>query len=300
MSKEKRPSQQKSVFANPAVLTALITVIGSIITTLIVTSTDIILKARQQAPTPPHSLNTETIATLPPPTATLSIVPPSEAPTVIFILAAPTDTPQPTPITPPLDCLERWQVVSSDETLTTGGTSAECSLANVPALGISTSRDGLLFGQNNFKKQGLFGLATAMPAEATIRLRVEMTVLTQGEFWIAVSDTPTPETNALIFALQPQNGEVRSYLNQTSTPNGRFYWEQLSSQVNFGTTPPYVYNFKFLMSGNKVSNEINLVTLPTQIVNLPKYLFLGYRNKSTLGSITMQVKVSNLQIEVNR
>ncbi len=127
-----------------------------------------------------------------------------------------------------------------------------------------------------------------------------MTVLTQGEFWIALSDTPTPESNALIFALQPQNGEVRYYLNQTSTPIGRIDWDQLSSQVNFGATPPYVYDFRVTISGNKVSNEINLIDLSSQIVNLPKYLFLGYRNKSTLGSVTMQVKISNLTIEARR
>lgn len=297
MSKENRPAKQ-TVFLNPVVLTALITVIGSIITTLIVTATDL-LKARQLSPASSTSISAAT-ATFPPPTATWSPIPPTEAPpTVTFTAPAPTDTP-PTPVTPPLDCLERWQVISSDETLTAPGSSPECSIAHLPGLGISASSLGLLFGQNNFKKQGLFGIATPVPGEATLRFRVEMTVLTQGEFWIALSDTPTPEANALIFALQPQNGEVRYYLNQTSAPNGRIYWDQLSSQVNFGAAPPYVYDFKVTISGNKVSHEINLIDLPSQIVNLPKYLFLGYRNKSTLGSVTMQVKISNLAIEARR
>ncbi len=299
MSKESRPSKQKSIFSNPTILTALITVIGSIITTLIVTGSEV-LKSRQQVSSQSNSL-TETTAALPPPSATWSAVPTSEAPpTATFTELPPTDTPQPTPVTPPLDCLERWQIVSSEEALATPGANEECRIANVPGLGISTSSDGLLFGQSNFREQGLFGLATALPAEATLRLRVEMTVLTQGEFWIAFSETPSPDTNALIFALQPQNGEVRSYSNQTSSPDGRYTWNQLSSQVNFGATPPYVYDFKVKISGNKVSNEINLVDLSSHIVNLPKYLFLGYRNTSTLGSVTMQVKVSNLEIESNR
>ncbi len=151
MSNGNRPSKQKSVFSNPAVLTALITVMGSIITTLIVTGSDT-LKSRQQALSFGNSL-AETSTALPPASATWSAPPPSEAPpTATFTDLPPTHTPQPAPVNPSLDCLEGWQIVSSEEALATPGASAECTVANIPGLGISVSSDGLLFGQNNFRK----------------------------------------------------------------------------------------------------------------------------------------------------
>ncbi|MFZ5909839.1 MAG: hypothetical protein ACOYYU_07485, partial [Chloroflexota bacterium] len=68
----------------------------------------------------------------------------------------------------------------------------------------------------------------------------------------------------------------------------------------FGEVPPYIYEFELTTSGNEVGGEINLIDLSSQIVNLPNYLFLGYRNKSTLGSVTMKVKVTKLEIELNK
>jgi hypothetical protein len=38
--------------------------------------------------------------------------------------------------------------------------------------------------------------------------------------------------------------------------------------------------------------------LPSQFVNLPKYLFLGYSKKSSLGSMTVQVEITDLLIEI--
>jgi hypothetical protein len=53
------------------------------------------------------------------------------------------------------------------------------------------------------------------------------------------------------------------------------------------------------ISGNKVSPQIHFANLPSQFVNLPKYLFLGYSKKSSLGSMTVQVEITNLKFELN-
>jgi len=300
MSKKNESSEEtKKPFSNPTVLAAIIGVIGTIIVTLITISPQIIaaLKPPTETVTPTSTVSSP--ATNTPVPATIESLPAAAS---TDTPPAPTETiaPSPTPVDPGITCLDRWEIISSEASLVAPGASGDCKVANIPGLGISTSNAGLLFGQGSFREQGLFGIATSIPANATIRLRVEMTTLTQGEFWIALSNTPQPDANVLIFAPQSQYGEVRYYLNQTETYNGRYYWEQLSSEVNFGEVPPYIYEFEFTTTGNEVDSEINLIDFSSQIVNLPNYLFLGYRNKSTIGSLTMRVKVTKLEIELNK
>ena len=101
-----------------------------------------------------------------------------------------------------------------------------------------------------------------------------------------------------IIALQTQLGDVRVYENQTNVFTGSYSWEQLSSDTGLADNLPYSYKIKFTTSGNKVDPQIHFFNLPAQIVNLPKYLFIGFNNKSTLGSVALQVEVSELTIEV--
>jgi len=298
MSKKNESSEEtKKPFSNPTVLAAIIGVIGTILVTLITTSPQIIAALKPPTETATSTVSIPATNTPVPvmieslPTATSTDIPPTPTETI---------APSPTPVDPGTTCLDRWEIISSEASLVAPGASGDCKVANIPGLGITTSNAGLSFGQGSFREQGLFGIATSIPANATIRLRVEMTTLTQGEFWIALSNTPQPDASALIFALQSQYGEARYYLNQTETYNGRYYWEQLSSEVNFGEVPPYIYEFVFTTTGNEVDSEINLIDLSSEIVNLPNYLFLGYRNKSTIGSLTMRVKITKLEIELNK
>ncbi|MFZ5909825.1 MAG: hypothetical protein ACOYYU_07415, partial [Chloroflexota bacterium] len=230
MSKKNASSEEtKKPFSNPTVLAAIIGVIGTIIVTLITTSPQIIAALKPPTETAtPTAIIPATNTPVPTmieflPTVTSTEIPPNPTETI---------APPPTPVDPGITCLDRWEIKSSEASLVAPGASGDCKVANVPGLGITTSNAGLLFGQSSFREQGLFGIATSIPTNATIRLRVEMSTLTQGEFWIALSNTPQPDANALIFALQPQYGEVRYYLDQTETYNGRYYWEQLSSEVN--------------------------------------------------------------------
>ena len=173
-------------------------------------------------------------------------------------------------------------------------------MAGIPGLGISTSGDELIFGQNNFREQGTFGISTSLPPGATISMKVKKGILTQGEFWIALSKEPNSESNMMIIAIQPEFGEVRVYVEQTNSTAGRFTWEQLVENTNYGDGPPYTYDIVLRTSGSMVDSRINAFDLPSQIVNLPKYLFIGYQNKSTLKSVSMNVTVSGLTIEVGQ
>jgi hypothetical protein len=300
MSKNSDSGEEtKKLFSNPTVLAAIIGVIGTAIVALITASPQIIA-----ALNPP----TETAI----PTSTVSI-PPTSTPipteTEALSTAAsteipptPTETtvPSPTPVDPGIACLDRWEVISSDPDLASPDSRDGCATAGIPRLGISTSGSELIFGQNNFREQGTFGISTSLPPAATIRMKVKRGVLTQGEFWVALSNEPSPESNMMIIAIQPEFGEVRTYVDQTNSAVGRYTWAQLVEDTNYGNGPTYTYDLILRTSGSIVDSRINFFELPSQIVNLPKYLFIGYQNKSTLGSVSISITVSNLTIEVEQ
>jgi hypothetical protein len=295
-SKSHKPAQ-KSIFQNQTVVITLITVAGAIITGIIAISPQLLSAAR--APEPTATIIEPTATTFVPPTETPEPVQPTET---ITASPAPTDTPSPsptpTPINPPISCLDRWQVISSNPELAETSGAGNCALSNIPDLGISASRNGIGIGINSFREQGTFGITTPLPVDATISLSVDLIVLTRGEFWIALSNTPSLENRMMILAFEPNSGGVRFYNDQTSRFSNKYEYRNLLTNTSLSSGPPYTYNITFRIGGNSVSPRIHFTNLPAQIVNLPKYLFIGYNNKSTLGSMTLQVEISDLVVEV--
>jgi hypothetical protein len=224
------------------------------------------------------------------PTDTATEIPPTPTETI---------TPSPTPVDPGIACLDRWQVISSNPDLAETNSSGDCAQASVPGLGISASRAGVSFGINNFREQGTFGIATSLPTDATVTLQVKFLVLSQGEFWIALSNTPSPENKMMILALQPNTGEVRFYSDQTSRFSNKYNYRDLLTNTTLSSSLPYTYNITFAISGNRVSPRIHFTNLPPQTVNLPRYLFIGYNKKSNQGSMTIQVEISDLVVGVD-
>jgi hypothetical protein len=280
---------------------ALIGVIGTIIAAIISVSPAWIqlvtkptetaiptLTATSPSASPPTLTPTEELAT-----NTATEIPPTATETV---------TPSPTPVDPGIACLDRWQVISGNPSgnpdLVETTSQGDCAQASVPALGISASRAGVSFGINNFREQGNFGIVTSLPTDATVTLQIKFLVLTQGEFWIALSNTPNPENNMLILALAPNTGEVRFYSDQTSRISNARDYSSLLTNTTLTSSLPYIYNITFRISGNRVTPRIHFTDLPSHSVNLPKYLFIGYNKKSTLGSMTVQVDISNLTVDV--
>lgn len=296
-SKSRKPAQE-SIFQNQTVVIAIITVVGAIITGIIAVSPQLLSAPR--APEPTATVIEPTATTFVTPTETLEPVQPTET---VTASPAPTDTPSPsptpTPINPPISCLDRWQIISSNPDLAETASQGDCAQASIPGLGISTSRAGVSFGVNNFREQGTFGIATTLPTDATVSLQVKFLVLSQGEFWIALSNTPNPENRMMILALQPNTGEVRFYSDQTSRFNNKYRYNDLLTNTALSNTLPYTYNITFAISGNNVSPRIHYTNLPAQIVNLPKYLFIGFNKKSNLGSMTLQVEISDLVVGVD-
>jgi hypothetical protein len=298
MSKNANSSQKTSGdkwYADRSVQLALLGVGGTIIAAIITILPQYLGGSRQPEPTQTAIIWTATAQELS--TATQEPILPTET-----LTPGPTDTatpsPTPTPITPPLSCLDRWQVISSNPDLIETGGAGDCAVSNAPALGISASKSGIGIGINNFREQGTFGIATLLPTDATITLDINLTVLTQGEFWVALSNTPTPENNMLIFAVQPKDGEVRIYNDQITKFSQNYKYKDLITNTVYSSGPPFIYQIILETSGNRVSPQIHYTNIPSQTVNLPKYLFIGYNNKSTLGSMSLQVEISNLTVEV--
>lgn len=295
MDKPPRSSEGKeNPITNPGVIAALITGIISLIVALpqlvplisrpVETATQTTAATLPPATSPPTGTFTE-----PPPTGTATEIPPTPTETI---------TPSPTPVDPGITCLDRWQVISSNPELLTTSGAGNCAVSSIPDLGISASRTGLVIGVNSFKEQGTFGITTALPMDATISMTVDLITLTQGEFWIALSDTPNPEDKMMILALEPNSGEVRFYNNQTSSFTNKYDYRDLLTNTSLNPGRPYNYRITFSTSGNTVSPRIHFTNLPPQIVNLPKYLFIGYDKKSTLGTMSLQVRISDLTVEL--
>ena len=206
-------------------------------------------------------------------------------------------TPSPTPITPSLSCLDGWTAISDDESLTIPDTRGDCPVAGYSQLGILPSNDKLIFRLDNFDKQGIYGLSAHIPYDVTIELQIDLTYMIQGEFWVALSNFPRPEKSMLVMAIQnlrDSTGDVRVYLNQSDT-----HIDSASGKA-LGSGPPYRYTFSFTTNGSEVRTRINSVNFRKQAFNMPQYLFLGFRNKSTLGYVALEVTVSNLKITENK
>jgi hypothetical protein len=274
---------------------AILGVVGTIIAAVISILPQFIGNSQPSEPTQAPIIWTATVVDLP--TDTAEPIPPTETST-----PAPTETtapsPTPTSITPPNGCLDRWQIVSSNPDLIETSGSGDCSQTSIPSLGISASSEGIGFGINAFREVGTFGIVTSIPADATISLSAKLTVFTQGEFWIALSNEPNPETNMIIVALQSQFGEVKVYNNQTDSFTERYTWEKIISGTTLSGGPPYSYDIKFTTDGNKVDQQIHFTDLPSQFVNLPNYLFIGYSKKSSLGSMTLQAEITGIEIDI--
>jgi hypothetical protein len=302
VSKKTRSNRSKqSPFSNPTVMVAVIGGIVTLIGALISVSPQLFQLIRKPTETPIPTL-TVTVSPTSPPSTTPTEVLATETATQIPPTSTNTVTPSPTPVDPGIACLDRWEVISSDESLAVPEASGGCSNASVPKLGISTSGQLLIFAPNSFRTPGVFGISTSLPVNAKISMKVTMNSLREGEFWIALSNNPAPGDHMLIFALQPVGGELRTYVNQSRNYIGQYLWSNLTENTTYGAGPPYVYDISLTTSGGLTTYNLNSLQPQSQSVNLPKYLFLGFRKKTAENesSVSMNILVSGLKIDLNQ
>jgi len=294
---KKRPT--KTVFQNPAVVIALITGVLGLLGTLI---------ARWPGPEPtePPTLTAFASATSKP-TETITVQGDTETPTATlpaFSTETLTLTPTPTPQPVSLTCLDGWWLYPGGLDFKEEGRDG-CARANIPELGFNTSIKGFQVTREKFRNLGIFGISSPLPENVTeIRLNVTVRTLYTAELWIGLSNSKEFEGDTMILAVDPETGQqqflpgsIRIYRNDFDTKSIVYDWSRLDPSGGQSNKPPYNYEIKFIVTGGDVEIWVNNVKLVSQIINFPRNLFLGFRNKSTVNSVTMNVTITDLQIE---
>jgi hypothetical protein len=290
-SSQSDKSTKKKWYENQALIIAILGVVAALLSAL--PSIIGALPKPEPSPTATAILPTATIesATLTPSataTATETTIPPTAT-----LSPMPTETATITPVTPPLNCLDRWEVISSAPG--TVYSSGSCEKYSYPDLGIEPSQNTVLsFAQPSILVNETTGIATKFSSDVSeISFDVKLDNISDGEFWIAVSKTADPDNNSVSIRLQ-SNGLVRIY-----DINGNFYtektWNELRDGTIYSANKPFYYNFVIRISGSNLNIGINNTRL--NLSGRPNYLFLGYKNKSATKPVTLFVEVSNLEIK---
>ena len=123
---------------------------------------------------------TATVLPTSPAIETLTKVFPTDTATQISTTSTETIVPSLTPCNPSFACLDCWEVIPPNSPLATPDTSNGCTNIAISKMGISVSDNKLIFGPNGFTSQGIFGISTSLPTNASINLVVTMNLL-QGE-----------------------------------------------------------------------------------------------------------------------
>lgn len=283
-------------YADRSVQLTLLGVIGTIVAAIITILPQYTGNSQNPEPTQTAIIWTATLEDLPVatdepalPTDTLTPGPTDTA----TLPPSPTDTATLTPVTPPLSCLDRWEVISSSPG--TVYSLGSCEKYSYPDLGIEPIQGtALSFAQPSLLINETTGIATRFSNEVTeISFDVKLEDISDGEFWIALSDGNNPDNNSVNIRLQ-SNGLVRIY-----DVNGNFYtektWNELRDGTIYSANKPFYYNFVIRISGTNLNIGINNIRL--NLSGSPDYLFLGYKNKSAVKEVTLFVNVSNLEMK---
>jgi len=284
-------STKKKWYENQGMIIAVLGVVAALLTAL----PSIIGALPKPEPTPTAMVPTATIS-LPTLTSTAAITMTATETTIpptATLSPTPTETATITPITPSLGCLDRWEVISSAPG--TVYSSGNCEKYSYPDLGIEPVQNTILsFVQPSILINETTGITTQFSNNVTeISFDIELDDITDGEFWIALSNGMDPDHNAVSIRLQ-SNGLLRVY-----DVGGNFYtektWNELRDGTIYSANKPFYYNFVIRISGTNLNIGINSIRL--NLSGRPEYLFLGYKNKSAVKDVAVFAEVSNLEMK---
>lgn len=284
-------STKKKWYENQGIIIAVLGVVAALLTAL----PSIIDALPKPDPTPTAMVPTATV-NLPTLTSTAAITitaTETTIPPTATLSPTPTETATITPVTPPLGCLDRWEVISSAPG--TVYSSGNCEKYSYPDLGIEPIQNTILsFVQPSILINETTGITTRFSNDVTeISFDVKLDDITDGEFWIALSNGMDPDHNAVSMRLQ-SNGLLRVY-----DIGGNFYtektWNELRDGTIYSANKPFYYNVVIRISGTNLNIGINSVRL--NLSGRPEYLFLGYKNKSAVKDVAVFAEVSNLEMK---
>jgi hypothetical protein len=233
------------------------------------------------------------------PTSSTVLPPPAPIPTLALedtlpasSISSPTDVPS-------LCCLAGWDIFSTDGTSFQPSPQGNCSNIGIDELGIHASSCGLIFGRDDIKRRGIYGLSMPIEHNTTIRMSVTIINLIEGEMWVGLSNETNPQAGSLIFAMTPDPGGVSVFLNDISSPYARYRWSDMVPDIGWVDGQPWQYNFTIMLDGNKVLADVNSVKFAPMVASSTDRLFIGYRSKPDMIGTYLNATISNLSITDN-
>jgi hypothetical protein len=290
---ERNGTPKKGLDSN--VIAAIVTVIGGIITTLIVTVVN-----RPQAPVP----------TPIPPTAVVytQVVPPTAVPTDSVPLGDPTSTaapetstPEPIPTVTLIPAGADWlqNCISAvwgpyPSSLTVGTDDAGCRKQPIGTFYTTTGR--LAFSVNErVSSAQIYGLFVKLPPDGTVNVDTQLTTVTNGEVLMGVFEKPDIDSNGALVVIPESKDVTKKQLMILKTMPGQREFSKTADTL--GADPP-IYSASFDFNPGNIAvrvmnGQINLNSIT--VVSSDKWLFLGYQVFN--GTNVIQAEFLNLNIQ---
>lgn len=269
---------------DPAVLAAIITVVGGIIVTLITTFAN--RSGAEPIPTPvPTWTNvpTATIVDTPVPTDTVEVGEPTSTP------EPPTSTPEPTftPTPPPIGadwtngCISAlWQAVpASVQAVPENGCLQQ-------PVGDFTASDGRLsfLVNREFDGDETIGMFAPLGDDGTVSLKVHLDVLNNGDVWMGVFSGPSTDSPGVIMYI-PTGDITQRPLVMQLLPGGD---KRPTKQFN-QSSATYDVKFTYAIGTVQVSAMNDAVVFnPVTVTSSNKWLFIGFKPVSGSNAIGAQ------------
>lgn len=277
---------------DPTITAAIITVIGGLITTLILN--------RPQTPEP----------TPVPPTVAFetAIVPPTVVPTDTVLPgeptstpAPPTDTPEPTftftpvpPVAIGKDWIEGcisalWQPYPSS--ILAVGKGNGCLQEPVYVFSADNGSLAFLYERNGNGPVETFGLFAPLPENGEASFKVRLEDLSNADLWVGIFSAPDIESNGLLMTIPAGNPKNRVIVQKEI---GTYETLQMTQNISQDNGFSFTFSFNALSARGTVNPNV-FVTNPVSIPSAGKWLFLGYRGLS--GSYRIEGSFVGLEIK---
>ena len=267
------------------IIVALIGLLGTVLAAVL----PIIIEDLRNSPNEPTATTTQSIASETPAGSILTDTPAVTDGTQASIA---------TPVTPSLSCLDRWQAFSSSTKLPAVPTgSGDCTFSTDANLGIGAGRNGLVFAVSYLKEKGIYGISTPMPRNATIRVTVEVAQIDNGEFWVAFGRGIDPRQDSLVFAIQPDTGDIHTYIGRTTSASAYYLWSIMQAGQPSVKAGVRTYTFELHFDGSRVELLVNGIPFDTLASPSWEYLFLGYNADAQGLGTSLSVEVTDLTVE---
>lgn len=210
-----------------------------------------------------------------------------------------TDTPPAPTAVPSLCCLAGWDIFSTENTSFAPSPLGGCSNIGVDELGIHASNCGLIFGKDDIKQRGIYGLSMPIQHNVKIQISVSISNLIEGEFWVGFSNGIDPKSGSLVYAMTPDPGGVSVFFNDISSPYARYKWADMAPDIGWVRGQPWQYNFTIQLDGSNVLVDVNSVKFAPMVSSSTERLFIGYRSKPDTIGTYVDATISKLIITNN-